>query len=316
MIVYLLFHGIESPSGGTKVLFDMATVLNSIGIKAKMLVPESRVNVNITWFEHNIEIISGFDCVTKDDIVLLPEETLWSFYQLVAAKGCRYIVVNQGAYWTLVNRLGYDLTKEIYHNALGVYVNSEYTGYLVKRLFGDVNIYRFSVPIEPFFKPAEEKENIICYMPRKNIETAECIAQYVSGFHKDWTVIPINGISNQEVAQVFNRAKIFLSFGGPEGLGMPPIEAALSGCKVIGYHGFGGTEYFVEPLFTALEYLEIPKFLDQIAIYTSLLGNNHPLNISGADTQRSKLENFYSYEKFQNDVINSFGTMVLRPKNH
>lgn len=312
MTIYLFFHGIETPSGGTKVLFDIAAVLKSIGFDTKMLVPQNRTIVNINWFKHDMEIINGFDVVTKDDIVIMPEETLWAFNELIAARGCKYIMINQGAYWTLVNGLGHSYTKEIYSKALGVYVNSEYTKFLVNKLFGDINQYIFSVPIEPSFKPAAEKENIICYMPRKNCETAECVAQYVRGVHTDWNIIPVNNMSNQEVSDLFAKSRIFLSFGGPEGLGMPPIEAALAGCKVIGYHGFGGKEYFIEPLFTPLEYLEIPAFIDQICIYTSLLKDKNPLDILGAQSQRQRLEQYYSYEKFKKDIINSFSEMMCK----
>ena len=33
-----------------------------------------------------------------------------------------------------------------------------------------------------------------------------------------------------------------------EGLGMPPIEAAVAGNKVIGYRGRGGNEYWQKPI--------------------------------------------------------------------
>ena len=36
--------------------------------------------------------------------------------------------------------------------------------------------------------------------------------------------------------------KIFLSFSSLEGLGLPPVEAALAGNHVIGYTGEGGNE--------------------------------------------------------------------------
>ena len=37
---------------------------------------------------------------------------------------------------------------------------------------------------------------------------------------------------------------IFLSFGHPEGFGLPITEAMASGYWVIGYHGGGGRELF------------------------------------------------------------------------
>jgi hypothetical protein len=43
-----------------------------------------------------------------------------------------------------------------------------------------------------------------------------------------------------------------MSFSEYEGLGLPPIEAALSGNRVIGYTGEAGKEYWRAPLFTEI----------------------------------------------------------------
>lgn len=47
-------------------------------------------------------------------------------------------------------------------------------------------------------------------------------------------------------------SRIFLSFSDLEGLGLPPIEAALCGNYVIGYHGGGGREYWRAPTLSRL----------------------------------------------------------------
>jgi hypothetical protein len=49
-----------------------------------------------------------------------------------------------------------------------------------------------------------------------------------------------------------------------EGLGIPPIEAAIAGNKVIGYHGRGGLEYWRKPIFTEIQHGNISKFIDEI----------------------------------------------------
>ena len=49
-----------------------------------------------------------------------------------------------------------------------------------------------------------------------------------------------------------------------EGLGMPPIEAAIAGNKVIGYPGQGGKEYWKKPIFTEVPYGNISKFINEI----------------------------------------------------
>ena len=52
-----------------------------------------------------------------------------------------------------------------------------------------------------------------------------------------------------------------------EGLGLPPIEAAIAGNKVIGYTGEGGKEYWKKPIFTEIPHGNISKFIDEILIH-------------------------------------------------
>ena len=48
----------------------------------------------------------------------------------------------------------------------------------------------------------------------------------------------------KKLINYLSKSKIFLSFSNLEGIGIPPIEAALAGNKVIGYTGGGGIEYW------------------------------------------------------------------------
>ena len=64
-----------------------------------------------------------------------------------------------------------------------------------------------------------------------------------------------------------SKSKIFLSFSMMEGLGLPPIEAAIAGNKVIGYSGEGGKEYWEKPIFTEIPHGNISKFMDEILIH-------------------------------------------------
>ena len=67
-------------------------------------------------------------------------------------------------------------------------------------------------------------------------------------------------VSEKKIIKSLSISKIFLSFSNFEGLGIPPIEAALSGNKVIGYVGGGGLEYWKKPIFIKVENGEIEEF--------------------------------------------------------
>jgi glycosyltransferase involved in cell wall biosynthesis len=87
---------------------------------------------------------------------------------------------------------------------------------------------------------------------------------YFRGKYPDWELIRIENSPKEEVAKIFRKSKLFLSFGGPEGFGLPPLEAAFSGCKIIGFDGYAGAEYFKEPVFTKIPFYEHFEFIDKL----------------------------------------------------
>ena len=71
-------------------------------------------------------------------------------------------------------------------------------------------------------------------------------------------------LCEKDVYKHLLKSKIFLSFSDMEGLGIPPIEAAIAGNKVIGYPGQGGREYWQKPIFTEVSHGNISKFINEI----------------------------------------------------
>ena len=57
------------------------------------------------------------------------------------------------------------------------------------------------------------------------------------------------------------KSKIFLSFSSLEGVGLPPIEAALAFNHVVGYTGEGGNEFWKGPLFNKINSGDINNFV-------------------------------------------------------
>jgi glycosyltransferase involved in cell wall biosynthesis len=66
------------------------------------------------------------------------------------------------------------------------------------------------------------------------------------------------------VAAILGKSKIFLSFSELEGCPLPPVEAALSGCHVIGYTGEGAKEYWDKEIFTEIYSGDIRAFVNAI----------------------------------------------------
>src|SRR5947207_12821687 len=84
-----------------------------------------------------------------------------------------------------------------------------------------------------------KKKKQICFMPRKNVEDAKQVL-YMLRYRealRGWKVVEINKMREGEAAAVMRDSLIFLSFGHPEGFGLPPAEAMAAGCITIGYDG-------------------------------------------------------------------------------
>ena len=61
---------------------------------------------------------------------------------------------------------------------------------------------------------------------------------------KKWSLVDIQSRPHAEVIKLLQGCALFLSFGHPEGFGLPVAEAMACGCAVIGYSGLGGRELF------------------------------------------------------------------------
>ena len=138
-------------------------------------------------------------------------------------------------------------------------------------------------------------------MPRKLPDHAKLLNFYLKNLlPKNWKIIPLKDITQARLIDTLGRSKIFLSFSNLEGIGIPPIEAALSGNKVIGYIGGGGIEYWKEPIFTKVENGEIRDFGQKILSYISQNNNNW---INKTSNQRLKLSLQYSKQEEINSLI-------------
>ena len=110
---------------------------------------------------------------------------------------------------------------------------------------------------------------------------------------KNWKIINLNRLTEEQTYKVLKKSKIFLSFSSFEGLGLPPAEAALAGNFVIGYTGEGGNEYWKKPIFTKINSGEITTYVNKIIkkIYELKRNKKFPLR------NYFELKNKFSREK-------------------
>ena len=153
--------------------------------------------------------------------------------------------------------------KNSYKNSKIILSDSEYSIKCLKEMFPEFKnkILRINFSIDKKKFKISKKINLITYMPRKLANHSNLLLFYLKNLlPKNWKILPLINISEKYLIKNLSKSKIFLSFSNLEGIGIPPIEAALSGNKVIGYTGGGGSEYWKGKIFKKVENGEIADF--------------------------------------------------------
>ena len=186
--------------------------------------------------------------------------------------------------------------KRSYDNAKIILSDSEYSIKCLKEMFpklrNKITRVHFSIDEKKF--RIIKKQNLITYMPRKLPNHSVLLLFYLKNLlPKNWKILALDNISEKKLIHLLGKSKIFLSFSNFEGIGIPPIEAALSGNKVIGYTGAGGIEYWKGKIFKKIENGEIADFGQKIL---EEIKNYDFLWIKKTQKERKKLAKQYSKE--------------------
>ena len=140
-------------------------------------------------------------------------------------------------------------------------------------------------------------------MPRKHKNNSE-ILLFILNRHlpKNWKIKSIDNLTELEVANIFKKSKIFLSFSELEGLGLPPIESALCGNHVIGYTGEGGKEFWDAPIFDEVFSGDLRTFANKVISKVKDF-NENDYAFDKFKPYLSKLAEKYSVEKEQRSLL-------------
>lgn len=309
--ILVLCPEIDEPSGGTRKLYRHVDILNSAGRES--FIVHRKLGFRCTWFENSTPIIyadlAGISPseVGRSDILVVPETLGPRLARL--APGTPKVIFNQNSYCTFV---GYsfdplDLEAPYQHpEILATLVVSEDNREYLTFAFPRAKIVRLRHGIDrSFFHPHDEKTTAIAYMPRKN---ANDVVQVINLLKQrrtvgEFSLVAIHGKSEVEVAKVLRRCAIFLSFGHPEGFGLPPAEAMACGCVVIGYHGNGGREFFRPEFSHSISAGDILSFVQTIERVVGVYSED-PTSIRNQGLQASRfIHEHYTPEHEVRDII-------------
>jgi hypothetical protein len=246
-MIYVMCTDNNVPCGGVRKLHRLVEVFNAQGRPATLL--HQNAGFRCTWFAHQTPTAYAISTrIQPDDFLVVPE--IFGSHVPAIAPGVPKVLFNQNCYYTFLNwPLGQDPDRSAYRHPdvrAAVVVSEDSAGYL-RYAFPGLPVHRVRYGIDPaLYAYQPDKQPLVAFMPRKQAEDARQVLHLLKlrkaldGF----TPLPIDNCTEAEAAAKLRSARVFLSFGHPEGFGLPPAEAMACGCITIGYHGNGGREFF------------------------------------------------------------------------
>jgi len=328
-IIYVL-PAHKGPSGGSKVIYQHSELINKFAInnissqilhlKKKKLSKLSlsfkkriftKSSKKYGWFANEMKAVSSFTpssswaknkILTKNDMnfnpdtdfVIMPE--IWAHFanEFLVKQKIKYSIFVQG-YYHMNSFYDHQKLKESYDNAEFIITTSEETYKSIKFIFPNCKnkILKVNSSIDhKKFKIPSKKNNLITLMPKKLGDHYHILSLFLfKKLPKKWRVETLGNLDEKKLFKKLSKSKIFLSFSYLEGFGLPPLEAAIAGNKVIGYSGGGGKEYWIKPIFDEIQPGNIKDFCEKIINTINNFPENWHKKTSGS---RNKLINKYS----------------------
>lgn len=331
--VIFLIDAQKKPSGGGKVIYQYSSYIDTLKNYSSAVIHLKKKRLNkffdsfnkrldskkkftgwalkdleikkshfFTWFNIKVNSKNNLNFNKKNDFVILPEIFAHFAEDLLIKNKISYAIFVQNGY-SIFPTNNFSKLKKAYTSAKFILSYSNDIRQCVSLAFPNLKNKIINVVCAVDQKKLNEKskkQNLITYMPRKLRKHSELLNFFVKNkLPKKWKLKPIENLNETEVFKVLNKSKIFLSFSELEGLGIPPIEAALAGNKVIGYTGESGKEYWRKPIFTSVYNGDIKDFCTKLL--KSLKDKNF---LSISRKQRRKLAKSFSLEKERKSIKN------------
>ena len=262
MRYWLVVHpDVDRPIGGVKQIHRLAECIQRLGRQATLIQDSDAFHPG--WFTSDLPTIAFRDWVKRrdssdlepgTDVLIFPE----TYARVVFGYAGKLPIVlfNQNGsysfgpvttpqYWKPSSVL------DVYHDQRIVHVlcvsRSDHD--LLTQGFGlkpeSVSCIRNGLEIDQC-RPQGMKSHRMAVMPRKNERDVAVVRSLLrkQSWMNQWEWVEIAGQSHKEVMNQLQSCALFLSFGHPEGFGLPVAEAMACGCAVVGYSGLGGRELF------------------------------------------------------------------------
>lgn len=329
-MIYYWSPDYYTPVGGVKILYRHVDILNAHGSEASIL--HRHRGFRCAWFENNTRIAYiGNTDLTAGDHLVIPETygSLFAnpfhrpkatrIFNKLFSSPAKKVIFNQNTYNTFNGHSFAMHDFRVLYNhqdVIATLVVSDDNREYLRYTFPGLPIFRIHNSICPnLFSFQADKQPQICFMPRKNADHALQVINLLKfrGELNAYKLVPIEGLSEKQTAQLLQESLLFLSFGYPEGFSLPPAEAMSCGCIVAGYHGMGGREYFKSDFCFPVEMGDIVGFARTIV---SILGihKEQPEKLAGMAREASTfIRQTYSVEREREDILTCWRAITRYP---
>jgi len=322
MRIFFISTDNNTPSGGRKFIYRFVEIAASLGYDAYVL--HGKQNFCYDWFDHTAETVYNLDfkrrtisrrffstlgsfkkklwrvsdnhvVPTPDDLIIIPENRI-NFAGSIFPDVPK-IILSQNPF------ILFDSLSENFSDA---YVSANnivgFWGASVQCVKGFNLVNLTDVDLIPLFIDqthfhySDTKRTKIAYMPRRRAADARAIIKITKlrGLISDSDLLPIDGMSEAAVGKALQNSRVFLSFSEREGFGLPPAEAIACGCRVVGYSGYGGDEFFHEFGATNIQDGDIFSYVTELE---KVLKRPVTDSASGLKIMSERILKKYSYEK-------------------
>jgi hypothetical protein len=245
--IYFLTPDWESASGGVRLMYRHVDELNAAGIKAAAL--HHKPGFRYEWFDNDTVVTDEKStAVSVNDVLVVPEMDVDRV--AMTSQRIKHIVLNQSGHLTW-RRFG-DVTAEhlrTTRDLLGIICVSEHSREFLDYTFPDVRVRRIRGAVDAdLFNLGEstQRERVVGYLPRRGGGDTELVTRMLAshGLADGWRLDRIDGLGQRAFAERLRQCRIILSLSYQEGFGLPAAESMACGAYVVGFHGFGGREFF------------------------------------------------------------------------
>ncbi len=317
--IYFLCPDDNEPTGGIKTLYRHVDLLNASGFRAFILHKQKKFRC--TWFENQTPVVYQRHFKPESsDFVVIPE--VYGSMLTPTMRGPGKVILSQNCYYTF-RGYGMDASKTTTpyrdREVVAALVVSEDSFRYLTYAFPGLRVVRIHISVDGGifrFRPLSEKKRQLAFLPRKHPHDVEQVINILKfrGQLNGFSIVPIENKSEREVAAILAESLLFLSFGYPEGCPAPPLEAMLSGCLVIGYHGMGGREYLSSDLAWPIEINDIIGFSKTVEDVLTTWHHSPALLESRTAAARDFVLREYSKESEKQDVVDFWNAMLAPPR--